>query len=287
MAITIETDEVQFPPLISRGATGGPVFSTRVIVSATGVEQRIGEWAVARHQWDVSHALRTPTSMNALMAFFIARQGKSRGFRFKDWRDYQATAAPLTPTGASTLQLTKTYTSGVQSYVRKIYKPVQSAGIVLTVGGSPSTAFALDWNSGLLFLSVLLSGSITAITKAASAVVTSAAHPFSIGEYVEFSGVVGMTEINGEVGQITAKTVNTFTVNIASTAFTTYVSGGSAKKYLQPSDVVTWTGEFDVPVRFDTDQMQLLQADSQARAWDNIPIIELRGVPVVTPQVAP
>lgn len=69
---------------------------------------------------------------------------------------------------------------------------------------------------------------ITAITKATSAVVTSSAHGLTVGTVVVFSGIVGMTELNGVAALITAQDTNTFTVNIDSTNFTTYTSGGSA-----------------------------------------------------------
>lgn len=69
---------------------------------------------------------------------------------------------------------------------------------------------------------------ITAISKASSAVVTSAAHGLAVGQVVVFAAVVGMTEINGRVGLITAKDTGTFTVNIDSSAFTTYGSAGTA-----------------------------------------------------------
>ena len=71
---------------------------------------------------------------------------------------------------------------------------------------------------------------ITNITKAASAVVT-ADNNFTAGDIgvttIAFSGVVGMVEINGLTGTITAYTSTTVTVNINSTGFTAYVSGGS------------------------------------------------------------
>lgn len=69
---------------------------------------------------------------------------------------------------------------------------------------------------------------ITAITKAASAVVTSSAHGLTVGQVVVFASIVGMTELNGVAGLITAQDTNTFTVNIDSTGYTTYVSGGTA-----------------------------------------------------------
>lgn len=71
---------------------------------------------------------------------------------------------------------------------------------------------------------------ITAITKAASAVVTVPNHGYSVGWDVYFQGVLGMTEINGLTGRITAIAGNDITVNINSTGFSTFTadSGGIA-----------------------------------------------------------
>lgn len=69
---------------------------------------------------------------------------------------------------------------------------------------------------------------ITGITKATSAVVTSSAHGLTVGTVVVFASIVGMTELNGVAALITAQDTNTFTVNIDSTNFTTYTSGGTA-----------------------------------------------------------
>ena len=77
---------------------------------------------------------------------------------------------------------------------------------------------------------------ITGITKAASAVVTintvSASNPVLIGEIMSFAGVVGMTQINGLNGTVSATGGSsgawTFTVNINSSGFTAYSSAGTA-----------------------------------------------------------
>lgn len=70
--------------------------------------------------------------------------------------------------------------------------------------------------------------SITGVTQAAQAVVTSNGHLLEAGSYVTISGVVGMTELNGNTYQIVSTTLNTFTLNVNSTAFTAYSSGGAA-----------------------------------------------------------
>lgn len=69
---------------------------------------------------------------------------------------------------------------------------------------------------------------ISGITKGNQAVVTCPCnHNLESGMYVKFANVQGMTEINGLNTQITVLTLTTFLcVNVNSTAFTTYTSGG-------------------------------------------------------------
>ena len=75
----------------------------------------------------------------------------------------------------------------------------------------------------------LVTTAITAISKAAKAVVTVGTHTFVKGDVVKIAAVVGMTEINGLKGIVDATTGTTITLaNIDSTAFTTYTSGGTA-----------------------------------------------------------
>lgn len=72
---------------------------------------------------------------------------------------------------------------------------------------------------------------ITAITKATNAQITSTAHGYTVGDIITIQGVSGMTEINGKVATVrTTPTSDTFTVDVNSTAFTNYTSGGSAYK---------------------------------------------------------
>ena len=69
---------------------------------------------------------------------------------------------------------------------------------------------------------------ITAISKAFRAEVTSNAHGLAKGDRVTFASVVGMTDINGLVGTVIDVGTNVFVVDIDSRAFTTYTSGGTA-----------------------------------------------------------
>lgn len=73
---------------------------------------------------------------------------------------------------------------------------------------------------------------ITAISQANPGVVTIAAHGFSTGDRVLIGNLVGMTQINEYTVRITVLTVNTFSIDIDTTGFTAYASGGTAIKVL-------------------------------------------------------
>lgn len=280
-------DEVQLPVEIARGAQGGPMFSTIVAAGRNATEKRIAQWVVGRRRWDISHARRDEAQADTLAAFFYARRGKLFGFRFQDPEDYQATEEVLYPTGAPYVQLERTYTSGPVSSRRVIYKPVQSVGITLLREGVPYTLFAVDWTSGMVFLSPDSTKTITGITKASAAVFSCTAHGFLTGEEIWIQDVAGMTQMNDRVVTISGVTTDTFTVSVNSTGFSTYTSGGLAKKFVQSSEALLWTGEFDIPARFDTDECVLTQTDVTVREWEGITIIELIGVPAVVEQDPP
>ena len=70
---------------------------------------------------------------------------------------------------------------------------------------------------------------ITNITQATQAVITTN-NEFSVGMLVKISGVVGMTQINGNVYIITAASSVSITIDVDSTGFSAYISGGSVVK---------------------------------------------------------
>lgn len=75
----------------------------------------------------------------------------------------------------------------------------------------------------------LVTTAITAISKAAKAVVTVGTHTFVKGDILKIAAVTGMTEINGLEGIVSSTTATTVVLeNIDSTSFTTYTSGGTA-----------------------------------------------------------
>lgn len=147
--------ETRFPSDIAYGSTGGPEYSTDVVITQSGYEQRNSNWQQARASYNVAHGIKTQAQLDVLIAFFRARKGRADGFRFKDWTDYQAAAQLLGQgDGAATqFQLVKHYISGSVTQTRTIYKPV-SGTVGLYLDGIPESPedFTVNTVTGVVTL---------------------------------------------------------------------------------------------------------------------------------------
>lgn len=271
-----------FPTDISRGAVGGPAYSTVVVISASGSEQRVAQRSQGLYQWDVSHGMKTAAQARALIAFFHARQGKARGFRFQDWNDYTTVNEPLaSAAGGPTLQLIKTYTSGGIARVRTIYKPMVSPAATLRRNASAFAAFSLDTATGIVTLTPQAGPfAITGINQAGNATITIGGGYTGIGvpQVVYFTGITGMTQLNGTTATVAATPDGThFSILTDTTGFTPYVSGGTVARYYAITDTWDWLGSFHVPMRFDVDQIKATLQDVDYVDFEGIPVVELLG----------
>lgn len=219
--MSVSFHEIQFPPTISEGATGGPRFSTSVQTLSSGFEHRNINWSKRRGEWDVSSGIKTDAEIDALLKFFHARAGRAYGFRFKDWGDYRLPrwirtpgdldAVPVcftTDGSAATFQIVKVYADIAGTYSRLIQKPVAGSVRLLNNGveiftGSPAD-FSVDTTTGIVTLS--------------NAIKSTTGHLISVA------------------------------------------------------------CEFDVPVRFDTDEMKIMTTVPGVYSWGAIPVVEIRDI---------
>ena len=110
---------------------------------------------------------------------------------------------------------------------------------------------------------------ITAITKANPAVVTSSSHGYSNGDFVNISAVVGMTEVNGKTFKVADKTTNTFELqdidgnDINSSSYTTYSSAGTANKIYQITTEYTTAQLFDLKFAQSADVMYICHSSHE------------------------
>jgi uncharacterized protein (TIGR02217 family) len=83
-------DDVRFPIALGREASVEPSFSTAVVTTANGAEQRNSDWADARLRFDAGPGVRGEAELRELIAFFRARRGAAIGFRFEDPFDHSS-----------------------------------------------------------------------------------------------------------------------------------------------------------------------------------------------------
>lgn len=165
--------EVQFPADISFGAVGGPQFKTTIVTLDSGHERRNIDWSAARGEWDVQHGLKDQADIDALIAFYRAREGMAHGFRFKDWSDYVLArqAIGATDGATATYQLFKRYTSLVD-HDRTIAKPVAGTLEVWVnnaaiTEGAGAGQFQVDTTTGIVTLGASLAAQTGTTVEAA------------------------------------------------------------------------------------------------------------------------
>lgn len=157
--------EVQFPPDISYGSSGGPKRLTQVVNLKSGFEQRNQVWAHSRRMYDAGVGIRNLDQIHDILQFWEARNGQLHGFRWKDWADYKSCAPTQTPADDDQIigtgdgvevdfQLVKRYESGGDEYARPIKKPVAGTVVVSVNGVSQASGWSIDTVTGIITFSV-------------------------------------------------------------------------------------------------------------------------------------
>lgn len=286
----------RFPDKLGYGASGGPSFRTSIIALASGFEQRNADWSVERRMYDLVHTAKNRGELDELIAFYLTvARGRLHGFRFRDWADYNDTHGDAigwlgggVGTGSPTLQMFKRYVSGSNAALREITKPygtiaVTRGGVAVAYGASAGQ-ISIDTTNGEITFVADDSEAITGHTIASSHQFTTAADvsQLGVGDKVYIGGVTGTaaTLLNSTAHTISNKSGSgpyTWTISTNTGGSPTLTaSGGTIYAYPQADEALLWSGEFDVPVRFDTDELMAMIRGPRLYDLDRIPLIEIR-----------
>lgn len=278
----------RFPTNINYGVVGGPKYKTHVIEKNSGWENANIVWPYGRHEYDVVYAVKDQETIEALLAFFHAMKGRAIGFRFKDFADFKSCGVNSTPSyvdqpmagtanGSNRdFQLAKTYVKGAHSTVRLIKKPVAGT-VIVSINALPAaaSAFMLNTTNGIVTFNPDLTNSITAATRSNPCVLT-ADNSLTANQSIYISGILGMTQLNNNRYKILSRTATTITIDVDSSSFGTYISGGVYHTLPQSGEIVAAGFEFDVPVRFVNDDLQISIDNFKTRTVQNLGLIEIR-----------
>ncbi|OAO02646.1 hypothetical protein A8B75_11990 [Sphingomonadales bacterium EhC05] len=139
-------DDARFPIAIGRGATVSPKFATSVVTTLSGHEKRNSDWADARLEFDAGPGIRSEEELQILIAFFRARRGAAKAFRFRDPFDHSSHDMVGEPTATDQLlavgdgqqthfQLIKRYGDpGREQQDRQITRP-DPASVLIAIDG--------------------------------------------------------------------------------------------------------------------------------------------------------
>lgn len=304
-------DAVIFPDeLIAVALRGRKRWATEIGVNGGGFEERNGTATMPLREYDVGLVARTGAQWAAIDALHDVVQGSLYGFLLKDPTNNSATVteglmrplpAALTGTlgtagvgyGVPSYRLVKRRTLAAINADRDIRKP-QAATVALLRGGAPVTIgasagnAAIDAVNGNVTFVADTSQAISSITVGATTVLnfasgTPVVAAFSVGERVYVSGVTGTAAaaLNGLSHAVTAKGATSLTVS-TSTAGLAVTLAGTAYKYPQASETLTWSGSFYTPVRFKQDDLDWSivsgapETDARLVEGPSIPLIEVR-----------
>ena len=271
-------EEVRFPVEISYGSSFSSEYQVQVVNSenANRYTRMLHPYPIFRLSASLERRQHSEM-IEQVVSLFHTVGGKAGGFRVKHFLDFTTNNFIDPPTSsdqlllagevADTWQLVRWYgTEGEATATRRVIrKPVEDT-VLVEAGGVQldDTQFEVDLTTGIISWTANKTDTVTGISQAVQAVVTVGSSPLVVGESVVFSGVLGMTEINGLRGEIVAKDATTITVDIDTTGFSAYTSGGTVDTNPDPAEVIRGGCEFDIPCYFEDDLGDISYGDFDA-----------------------
>ncbi len=277
---------------IQYGSSWYDDYKVNIVTTSGGQEYRSLIHVFPLRKFDVTFMMDNVNMWNNLVNVYHRAHGKYAGFRIRCLDEYTsningttsatATDQPMGLVSAGVYQLRKYYgrdkAAGTTGYAyRNIYKPV-SGTILVGVQNEivPSAAYSANTTTGIVTFSANKTSTITGISKAVSAVIsTSNTGGILFGDSVYISGVSGMTQINGLRAYVLSVVTNvSITIDVDSSAFGTWTSGGVVNTRPQTGEDVTAGFEFDFPVRFNS-SLPIGQNVPIYRDVNNIELMEI------------
>jgi len=242
-------------------------------------------------------------------ALFEATDGGAYGFLMRDPKDSQvgqgegflmawgasgavSGATIGTGHGVPTYRLHRRYTFGSRTTDRLITRPmsgvvIRRAAVVVTQGAAPSNA-TVNLDTGTVNFVPDQSQAITTITAGASTVLT---FPNNTGmvaaslvnDRVFITGVTGTAGsiLNSQSHLVIARDTTASTLTLSTSTAGSTGASGTAFRYPQPSQSLTWTGRFWTPVHFASDDLdwEILRSGPEQTRIVAGPAVLLQEVP--------
>lgn len=304
--IIVLADVIVPNSLIAAGVTGKLMRRNTRVQSQSGRQQINIDWARSLRQYEWGSVPMPVALWQTFEGLFEVTEAGAYGMLLQDPKDISVGVAegvlyPYTTALVGTIGL------GYGVPTHKLYKRYAAAGTTRTKdraitrpqptpallrGGSPVTLgagagnAAIDLTTGTVTFVADTSQALTSITAGATTVLnfssgTPIVAALAVGQRVYVSGVTGTAAaaLNGLSHAITAKGASSLTVSTVTTGLAG--TGGTAYKYPQITETLTWSGRLYVPVHFASDQIDWNLAasgdeDSRFVIGPNVVLAEVR-----------
>jgi uncharacterized protein (TIGR02217 family) len=301
MPITVYPDVILPDSIILAGVRGRNERMNQRATNQGGFTSANVIWTRTLRRYEVGIAPLTVAQWAALEGIHEVTEGGAFGFLMRDPKDQTAAAGLLHSFttaevgtigqgfGVPVFRMFKRYTAGSRTKDRRITRPgsvvIRRAGVV-AVAGSSAGQYALNATTGTVTFVADASQAMSSITVGASTVLnfangTGMVAAMAVGERVFLTGVSGTAaaNLNNLSHAITANGATSLTISTTTTGLT--ATSGTALRYPQASDTMTWTGDFYVPVHFEQDFIDWEisrsgSAETRLTSGPNVTIVEVR-----------
>ena len=309
MSLVVLPDVILSHGAIAAGVRGKNRRSNTRAMDGGGFAKVNINWSRTLRQYELGTVPMLPQEWQQIEALFEATDGGAYGFLLKDPKDATVRAGEglLQPwnaaTGAAvgaiglgfgvpTYRLHKRYAYGARTTDRLITRPIATPAVLRAAApvteGAAAGNVAHDLATGTVTFVADASQAIASVTTGASTVLTFAnatgmVAAMSVGQRVYLSGLSGTAAatLNGLSHAVTGKDVGASTLTISTATTGLAATGGTAAKYPQATETLTWTGQFYTPVHFASDDLDwdILRSgpeDTRIIAGPSVTLMEVR-----------
>lgn len=262
-------------------------YVNHIVQNQAGVEQVNTVTTQPKHRYDVRYAVKDKVAMHKLTQFFHAVRGRLHSFRFNDEFDYTSSNHPEKPisindqelmgmvNGQNTrFQLVKRYQAGTLATLRTITKPIIST-LQVSIGGIIiNKAFYTVSDSGVIEFTNNDQGDIQAISNTNPCKITTR-NQLSTEQTVVLANIKGMPLLNDKRYSVLSATTATITLDVDARDLGEYQGGATFNTLPVSGEQVCAGFEFDVPVRFEQDNLSMRIDADNVYSVDSLALVEV------------
>lgn len=272
-------DDLIFPDeIVAMAARGKRRRKTDVATDQAGFAKSNVVWQRTLREYELGLVARPVPQWEQIAALHEVVDGRAYGFLLRDPTDSRAAAGegvlrPLSPAGAAlgtngfgygvpTYRTAKRYTFLTRSKDSDV-SMLQTGTVAITRGGSPvlfgsgAGNVSASATTGLVTFVPDAQQGVSAVTVGATTAITLAGTVgLSVGQRLWLQDLTGThaSLLNNLSHAITSVVGNVYTVS-TNTSGKTITAAGTGRKYPQASEALAWTGNFYIPVAFDSDDL--------------------------------